>query len=421
MKLVVFFCLCVGLAHALPNSILGVLGVSNSPLDGEDLTEEFLAGAGWSDDGGLPGRWVPGVATDYLEEGYLMARPKIFGVESILVKATHRGEELEELQVTFADAGSFFGYYQQEKVPKNLSRKEAIAEMQRLITIRQMEFKELYQDRLERLEKELKKRSGKARGAQRGRTRALRAEMTEFQIADRTVRLLSAPDRLLRLSIRKKGKIPGSWLDQSAEKVSTSERLRGLAQKAQRSENGDVILNEVPIVPQGYRPYCGLNTLTMVARYLGLNLDEDWLAVAGKFQNTGSAAGSDMMGIYKAVAKEAGFSMDRSREYSHATVRRSLQAGMPVIVWRRWGQDRDRLHTRISRDVEDGGESKFPPLDFKTLPNAESPLHASVVVGFNDGRKEVLFLESWAGHTKPRRMPVAELDATAYYTFSFRP
>ena len=162
MKLVVFFCLCVGVAHALPNSILGVLGVSNSPLDGEDLTEEFLAGAGWSDDGGLPGRWVPGVATDYLEEGYLMARPKIFGVESILVKATHRGEELEELQVTFADAGSFFGYYQQEKVPKNLSRKEAIAEMQRLITIRQMEFKELYQDRLERLGKGIKKEIGKS-------------------------------------------------------------------------------------------------------------------------------------------------------------------------------------------------------------------------------------------------------------------
>lgn len=417
----VFFCLCVGVAHALPNSILGVLGVSNSPLDDEDLTEEFLAGAGWRDDGGLPGRWVPGVATDYSKERYLMARPKIFGVETILVKATRRGEELEELQVTFADAGSFFGYYQQEKVPKNLSRKEAIAEMRRLMTIRQTEFTELYQDRLEKLEKELKKRSGKARGAQRGRTRALRAEMTEFQIDDRTVRLLSAPDRLLRLSIRKKGKIPGSWLDQSAEKVSTSERLRGLAQKAQRSENGDVILNEVPIVPQGYRPYCGLNTLTMVARYLGLNLDEDWLAVAGKFQNTGSAAGSDMMGIYKAVAKEAGFSLDRSRDYSHATVRRSLQAGMPVIVWRRWGQDRDRLHTRISRDLEDGGESKFPPLDFKTLPNAESPLHASVVVGFNDDRKEVLFLESWAGQNKPRRMPAAELDATAYYTFCFRP
>ena len=420
MKLMVFLCLCAGMAHGLPNSVLGVLSASNSPLDGEDLTEELLTGDAWDDEGAFPGRWHPGVATAQSEESYLMARPKVFGLDAVLVKATHRGEELEEVQVTFADAGSYFGYYQEE-IPKGLSKKEAIAEMRSRMIKRQTEFKELYQERLEKLEQELNKRSQKARKTQRGRTRALRAEMKEFQLGDRTVRLLSAQDRLLRLSIRKKGKIPGSWLDQSAEEVSSSARLRALSKKVQRNEIGDVTLNEVPIVPQGYRPYCGLNTLTMVARYLGLNLDEDWLAVAGKFQNTGSAAGSDMMGIYKAVAKEAGFSMDRSRDYSHSAVRRSLQAGMPVIVWRRWGPARDRLHTRISRDLESGEETKYPPLDQKALPNDSSPLHASVLVGFNDERKEVLFLESWAGQTKARRMPIAELDATAYYTFVFQP
>jgi hypothetical protein len=121
------------------------------------------------------------------------------------------------------------------------------------------------------------------------------------------------------------------------------------------------------------------------------------------------------------VAKEAGFSMARSRDYSHASVRRSLQAGMPVIVWRRWGQDRDRMHTRISRAVDAGEDSQYGELDRQSLPNDSSPLHASVLVGYNDERKEVLFLESWAGQIKPRRMPVAELDATAYYTFLFQP
>ncbi|MDA7881590.1 C39 family peptidase [Akkermansiaceae bacterium] len=420
MKLMVFLCLCAGMAQGLPNAVLGALAASNSPLDGRDLTEEFLAGAAWGSEGELPGRWHQGISMAASEESYLMARPKVFGLDTVLVKATRRGEALEEVQVTFADAGSFFGYYQ-EKIPEGLSRKEAIAEMRSRMAKRQLEFQELYQDRLEKLEAELKRRSGKARETQRGRTRALRAELREFQVGDRMVRLLAAPDRLLRLSIRKMGKIPGSWLDQSAEALSSSVRLRALAKQVQRSDNGDVFLNEVPIVPQGYRPYCGLNTLTMVARYLGLNLDEDWLAVAGKFQNTGSAAGSDMMGIYKAVAKEAGFSMARSRDYSHASVRRSLQAGMPVIVWRRWGQDRDRMHTRISRAVDAGEDSQYGELDRQSLPNDSSPLHASVLVGYNDERKEVLFLESWAGQTKPRRMPVAELDATDYYTFLFQP
>ena len=416
----VFLCLCVGVAHGLPNSFFGVLGVSNSPLDGEDLTEEFLSEDAWDSGEALPGKWHPGVAMADSEESYLLARPKVFGVDAVAVKATHRGEELEELQVTFADAGSYFGYYN-EKLPEGLSKKEAMAEARRRIAVRQKEFQEIYQERLDKLEEELKKRSGKPKDAKRGRTRALRAEMSEFELGDRTVRLLTAQDRLLRLSIRKKGKIPGSWLDLSAEEVSTRDRLRSLSQQVDRSENGDVILNEVPIVPQGYRPYCGLNTLTMVARYLGLNLDEDWLAVAGKFQNTGSAAGSDMMGIYKAVAKEAGFSMARSNDYNHSSVRRSLQAGMPVIVWRRWGQDRDRLHTKISRGVDGGADTTFGELDRQTLPNDKSPLHASVIVGYNDERKEILFLESWAGQTEPRRMPVGEIDATAYYTFMFQP
>jgi len=420
MKLMVFLCLCAGVAHGLPNAVLGALAANNSPLDGEDLTEEFLAGAAWGSSEALPGEWYPGVALNDMEESYLMARPKVFGLETVLVKATRRGEELEEVQVTFADAGSYFGYYQ-EKMPEGLSKKEATARLIQQMAQRQEKFQKLYLEQLEKLEGELKKRAGKAKETQRGRTRALRAEMKEFQLADRTVRVLSAPDRLLRLSIRKKGKIPGSWLDQSAEKVSARDRLRALVKRVDRTEEGDVLLNEVPIVPQGYRPYCGLNTLTMVARYLGLNLDEDWLAVAGKFQNTGSAAGSDMMGIYKAVAKEAGFSMARSRDYSHASVRRSLQAGMPVIVWRRWGQDRDRLHTKISRAVAAGDEAGFGSLDRRSLPNDSSPLHASVIVGYNDQRKEVLFLESWAGQSKPRRMPVAELDATAYYSFMFQP
>ena len=134
-----------------------------------------------------------------------------------------------------------------------------------------------------------------------------------------------------------------------------------------------MILSKVEVVPQGYRPYCGLNTLVMVARYLGLHLDEDWLAVAGKFQNTGSAAGSDMLGLYSSVAREARFNLNLTSDYYHEIVRRSIRAGMPVIV------------------------------------------------GYNDERQEVIFLESWEGMSKPRRMLVNEISHTADLTFSFRP
>lgn len=163
---------------------------------------------------------------------------------------------------------------------------------------------------------------------------------------------------------------------------------------------------------------------------LGLHLDEDWLAVAGKFQNTGTAVGSQMLSLYQAVAKEAGFKMERQGkgEYDHSAVRRSLQQGMPVIVWRRWSSERDREHRRLASSVSSGtasgrgNQQKFPTdVSASSYPDEKSPLHASVIIGFNDTRKEVIFLESWAGQSQARRMSVNEMQKTTYLTFAFHP
>lgn len=130
-----------------------------------------------------------------------------------------------------------------------------------------------------------------------------------------------------------------------------------------------------------------------------------------------------MLGLYSSVAKEARFNLHRTSDYDHETVRRSIRAGMPVIVWRRWDQKRDQLHTRISRGFDKGGDQKYERPSEEVMPSKKkrSPLHASVIVGYNDERNEVIFLESWEGVSKPRRMPVGEISHTADLTFSFRP
>jgi len=96
---------------------------------------------------------------------------------------------------------------------------------------------------------------------------------------------------------------------------------------------------------------------------------------------------------------------------------------MPVIVWRRWDRQRDQLHTRISRDFLTGKDQRFERPSEKEMPSKKkrSPLHASVIVGYNDERQEVIFLESWEGMSKPRRMLVNEISHTADLTFSLRP
>ena len=424
MKLAFLFFLIAAPLHALPNAVFGALAQHESPLNGEDLTEIILAAGLWDGSERLPGEWEVDTGVANASSAYLMARPKVFGVDALLVRALKRDEKLEELQVTFADAGSFFGYLDRN-LPDGVSRDEAVALVQKRVDEKKAEFSKVYAASVRDVEAGLKKFDDRPRDTKRGRTRDLRAEYREFEHeeAGLVIQMLDATDRLLRVSIRRKNAEVKSWLDVSQEELGTSERLKLLQKKITRTEGGDVLLDQVKVVPQGYRPYCGLNTLVMVARYLGLHLDEDFLAVAGKFQNTGSAAGSDMLGLYSSVAREARFNLNRTSDYDHETVRRSIRAGMPVIVWRRWDSQRDQLHSRMSRSFDQGGKAMYERPSEESLPSKKkrSPLHASVIVGYNDERKEIIFLESWEGISKPRRMPVSEVAHTADLTFSFRP
>ncbi len=406
--------------QAIPNSVFTSVNDQESELNGSEISGPLLASSLWAEGGELPGEWQAEASVMGTRSTYLKARPQVFGLDALLVRALHRDDRLEEVQVTFSDAGSFFGYFNPQP-PAGLDRKEQIAYLRAQLVEKEEAFQESFNENREKLSATLEKLSKRPKEVSRGRTRSLRAEMTEYPQGDLMIRVIAAPYRLIRLSITREGKVPRSWLDSAQANLTESERLSQLKSKVTKSELGDVSLGEIPVVPQGYRPYCGLNTLTMVGRYLGLHLDEDWLAVAGKFQNTGSAAGSQMLGLYQSVAKEAGFAMTRSSSYDHSAVRRSLAEGMPVIVWRRWSRERDHEHRRVSSEIARGNETTFSQSASSAYPDESAPLHASVIIGYNDERKEILFLESWAGQARARRMPVSEIDATAYLTFCFHP
>ena len=344
---------------------------------------------------------------------YLKAQPKVLGQDALLVRALWRDEKLEEVQVTFNDAGSFFGYYQGELTGSVEERRTKFQAWQK-------KFDSLHEKSLEMTRESLKERAGDVDEVRFGKSRAIRAEVEDYEWEGVTARLFHGPSRLVRVAFRRSGEFGKSWMDREVADLDPRSYTRWLAERVEKTDVGDEVLAEMEIVPQGYRPYCGLNTLVMAGRYLGLHIDEDWLASAGKFQNTGSAAGSQMLSLYGSVASEAGVKMKRLNKLDENLVKRSLRGGFPVVVWRRWSQERDQLHTRITQEFAKGKEPNWGELNKEAWPNEESPLHASVVVGFNQERNEFLMMESWQGQETPRRIPVKELAHTAYLTFCFQ-
>jgi hypothetical protein len=417
--------LAVG-AEAVPSSVFGGVVVNRSPLNGVELTEQLLADAVWAGAEPLPGEWREEGRVASLEIMHLMARPKLFGREVLLLRAQQREGALEALEATFVDAGSYFGYFQ-EKLPEGLNRREKEEEIQRRMARRQQEFTELYSENLSELRQSLTAVTGdaKSKRVKIGQTRALRAEPEEWRMGKLTLRLLAAENRLLRLSIQPTELAHQDWMDRSLAGVKPRERLASIASKVERQEDGTVIIRDLLPIPQGFQPYCGLNTLAMVARHLGMHLDEDWLAAAGGFQNTGSAQGSNMLRLYQAVASEAGINMERKSSLDLARLRSSVEQGLPVIVWRRFSHERNELHDRFLREYRKDPSKTLPdpnaPAEQAGWPGDSAPLHASVIVGYHAERGEILFLESWTGRDVPRRMRAEELAATTYLSFAFKP
>lgn len=427
MKILICMVIAVmpGALFAIPNSVFSSIDFSRSPLNGQDLTPQLTAASLWSGEAELPGEWREESKVAGAEVSHLLARPRFLGEEVVLLRATKRDGQLVALDATFADAGSFFGYFDEE-MPEGLSRRATLKEIQERMADRQAEFAELYGKALDSLSETLADSGeGRAKTSRVGQTRALRSEVRDFKVGDLTFRLLAAEQRLIRVTVSRSTELPKSWLEPTIESLTPRERTSWLQESVHTEADGTVSIGGLQPIPQGYKPYCGINSLAMAARHFGLNIDEDWLAVAGGFKNTGSAQGSEILRLYPAVAAEAGFGMDRSSRFDESKVMRALDSGFPVIVWRRFSHDRDRLHSRFNAEYAKDPAAVLPdpavPAEQATWPDDQAPLHASVLTGYHPERREFLFLESWSGRDVPRRMRFEEMAATAYLTFVFHP
>ncbi|MFM7179901.1 MAG: hypothetical protein ACKO2G_00255 [Verrucomicrobiales bacterium] len=409
---------------ALPNSVFGPVAAVDSPLNGVEMTDEIITAIGRGQIAALRGEWKDEGAIGNATMAHLLARPKLFGREVVLARSLRRGEPLESVEATFADAGSFFGYLT-ERPPEGREGKEAREEWQARLLVRQTEFQTLYSETLEAVKSAIASRcGGEGKTIRFGRSRDLRAEPLEWRHEGVVIRLFADGRRLVRVHLIREGAERIGWLDPSVPDDERA-RLAGLAQSVEKLDDGTVHLPDLQPIPQGFRPYCGLNALAISARHFGLHVDEDWLAVAGKFENTGSAGGSDLLGLYQAVANEAGLGLDRGTRLDAQAVKRAIDAGFPVVVWRRFSYDRDKLHNRFLAEFNEDASAKLPdpttPGERATWPGKDAPLHASVITGYHQDRREFLFLESWTGRDVPRRMRAEEMIATCYLAFVFKP
>lgn len=332
--------------------------------------------------------------------------PKIFGIQPQAVLGWFENGQLTSITVIFLDSGAWFGY-----VPD--------AEARTVAQTKGPVFAALYRQVSADVTRGLEQLAGnKGRDVTLG-LGLLKRPARVFHEGDLAARLTLEPDQLVKVIIFPSDEAAGQILSPERRALKKDQAARAFATEAHNLPDGDRIIETVPVIPQGDRAYCGVSTLAMVMRYLGVTLDtEDYAAVAGI--HFGSTVKSRIKETYDAAGETAELHLPKTTKFDFAKAKLSIDAGLPVIVFRRWSQERDYLHTAFARNFAANPALELPKPDLndqKLWPTKEGFAHASVVNGYNERRREVIFTESWDERVRNRRMRIEELEATSYLAY----
>lgn len=335
--------------------------------------------------------------------------PVIFGQRPHYVSGHFIGKQMDSITLLFLDSGTHFGYVAKDKAAANEK-------------MNRESFQALHAETAEKVLRGLEKLSGsKGEAITLGQTPMLKQNVILFSSGKLTARYFSIPEQLVKVTFfRDEKKARSLMLYPTSKEMKRRERAEQFHGRIHEAKNGDHLLENIPLFPQGDRAYCGVSVLSMSMQYLGLNLDtEDYAAAAGI--RYGSTKGSKIREVYKAAGEENNMRMSRSTKFDFRKAQATLNAGLPVIVWRYWMQERDYVHTTFAARFAKDPMVELPKADMndrETWPQRKKSFsHASVITGYNAERGEVIFTESWSEGVRNRRMRYEEMEGTAYYSF----
>ena len=278
---------------------------------------------------------------------------------------------------------------------------------------------------------------------------------------------LSAPDdnkvrtvEYLRLTLTPKGEM-------KAKSTKLAKRAEGKAGKAKikdnvtKSPNGDVYIDNVPMVDQGQKGYCAAAVSERVLRYYGNQIDEHEIAQQAGTTAQGGTSVAAMKDVITAVGAKNGLgfqnvvSMTSSlgdldeevarynkaaklekkpaislAQFTHGNminVGEMHEAMEPKVIYRM--RQNDPRFKKFSSGVRQQVALGIPVFWGVTLgiyPEKGVSMqstggHMRLIIGYNDKKKEILYTDTWGEGHELKRMPEDWAFAITHDAFFLKP
>lgn len=409
-------------ARVLPVLLAAACGALAEPSDAPRTAEEVNASAGaplftegvtlWEEDAAtvagrlkLPQESV--TSNDASYRLYTREDFRMFGRRAYSVALSARDGKPAALTIIFANKGDSVGQFVPAspgrlppKLPASALRdyKKAISEDEKALT-------ELFSSLAG------PPRPQKTSQGSKMQEKALRWDWNGHAILLATVRDEYAAVRI----------VPPADLDETGGgvRVSDSDLKAALLGRVERRPNGDVILQEIPMVDQGPKGFCVPATMERMLRYLGIPADMYLLAMAANTQPGGGTTVRDVLWAVADPVRRAGRKIvPLSGSPDIARIAKLLESGLPVL-WAITTSDaidaRINEHTAARVGVEDwktwADGLKPARQNARKLARQGETGHVCLIIGFNRETGELALSDSWGPGSAERWITVEEAAA----------
>jgi hypothetical protein len=243
--------------------------------------------------------------------------------------------------------------------------------------------------------------------------RANPGELALFTAGDHLLVLQSLPDWHLALRVQPAERA-------AAPRLSDDQLRQRLRARVTRRENGDVVLNQIPMVDQGPKGYCVPATFERLLRYAGIPADMYDLAATGGTGFGGGTSVAKLVENLERTVRQHGRRLDLVRgKPAPTTLARYFEEGRPVL----WSMSSTAAFNQLA-DAYSEERSSLPPdpQSLKTWASARRRLgstlepepasgHLCLLVGYNRATGELAFSDSWGPRFTERWLPAAAVQA----------
>lgn len=339
---------------------------------------------------------------------YAKSDVRVLGARPFSLAMQAQGDHPEQISMVFANKGDVM-----DLIPRD--------ELERLGSRAQTEAAKIYKKYIkqdsETIEGKLKEVLGEPVRDRFGQGQQTREQVKRWDWGDSSILLAAPRDEYVAVRI-----VPKSVADGAVGgRISDAELRAALQEKITRRDNGDVILEDIPMVNQGPKGYCVPATWERAMRYVGIPADMYVLAMAGNTNVGGGTSTREIAaGASEIIRRNGRRVTPQGGRLRVEDVARTIDKGLPLL----WAMfvvdevnDQVTARSRVRKSVTDWEQWKrdLDPVRkaARNINAREGGGHVCMIIGYNKDTREIAVSDSWGPQFAERWMTEEEVAAVS--------